>query len=162
MTLSFSIRSAVSSDIAGLNPLFEELDEHHRLALPEIFRAPTGPRREPAWLDSVIVGSDGAILIAEGTDAKIAGLVVLITRSIPASIVRDARQFVEIWELVVSSRARLAGAGRSLIEASRTWARERGIRSLEVSVWSFNVETIEFYRKVGFQRIVERFAMPSD
>ena len=161
MTLSFSIRPAVVSDIAVLNPLFEDLDEHHRVALPEIFRRPTAARRKPAWLDSVIAGPDHAILVAEGADAKIIGLIVLIARSVSAIAVRDARQFVEITDLVVSSGTRRIGVGRALIEASKTWTRERGIGNLEVSAWSFNVETIEFYRKVGFQRTIERFAMRS-
>ena len=66
MTLSFSIRPAVPSDITALDPLFEVVDEHHRVALPEVFREPTGSRREPSWLDWVIAGPDGAILVAEG------------------------------------------------------------------------------------------------
>lgn len=98
-------------------------------------------------------------MVAEGTDAKVIGLVVLVSRSVPASVVRDARRFVEIRELVVSTTARRLGVGRSLIDASKTWARERGIANLEVSAWSFNVEAIEFYRKIGFQRTIEWFAI---
>jgi GNAT superfamily N-acetyltransferase len=161
MTLSVSIRAAVPSDIAAINPLFEVLDEHHRIALPEVFRKPTGARREQSWLDWIIAGADGAILVAEGSDAKIIGLVVLVARSAQASVVRDARRFVEIRELVVNRIARRLGVGRSLIDASKMWARERGIWSLEVSAWSFNAETIEFYRKVGFRRTIEWFAMSS-
>jgi len=161
MALSIAIRSAVASDIASLTTLFEVLDEHHRLALPEVFRKPTRAQRERSCLDWIIAGPDRAILVAEGTDEKIAGLVVLIARSIPANVVRDARQFVEIDQLVVGVRARRYGVGRSLIDASKAWARQRGISQLEVSAWSFNVETIEFYRKLGFQRTTERFAMSS-
>jgi hypothetical protein len=76
MTLLVSIRAAVPSDIAAMNPLFEALDEHHRVALPKVFRKPTGARREQTWLDWIIAGPDGAILVAEGPDAKIIGLVV--------------------------------------------------------------------------------------
>jgi GNAT superfamily N-acetyltransferase len=160
MTLPVSIRPAVPSDIAAINPLFEELDEHHRIARPEIFRKPTGARREPVWLDQIIAGPDSAILVAE-TDARIMGLVVLIARLVPANVVCDARRFVEVCELVVSTRMRRIGVGRSLIEASKTWARGRGILNLEVSAWSFNLQTIEFYRQVGFRRTIERFAMSS-
>jgi len=161
MTLSVSIRRAVPADIAAMNRLFEVLDEHHRVALPDVFRKPTGARREQSWLDWIIVGPDGAILVAEGPDAQIIGLVVLVARLVPAIVVRDARHVVEIRELVVSKPARRRGVGRSLIDAAKTWARERNIRNLEVSAWSFNVETIEFYRKVGFQRTIEWFAMSS-
>jgi GNAT superfamily N-acetyltransferase len=159
MTLSLSIRPAFPSDIAAIIPLFEELDEHHRLSLPTVFRKPDGPRREQSWLDWIIAGPEQAILVAEGPE--IIGLVVLIVRSVAAISVRDARRFVEIDQLVVTGAARRRGAGRSLIDASKAWGRARGISNLEVTAWSVNVETIEFYREVGFHPTIERFAMSS-
>jgi ribosomal protein S18 acetylase RimI-like enzyme len=164
MTVSISVRPALPSDIAALIPLFEELDEHHRLALPVVFREPDGARREQSWLDGVIAGPDQAILVAEGPHADIVGLVglvVLIARSVAANSVRDARRFVEIDQLVVTSATRRRGIGRSLIDASKAWGRARGIANLEVSAWSVNAETIEFYRKVGFAPTIARFAMCS-
>jgi ribosomal protein S18 acetylase RimI-like enzyme len=159
MTFSVLIRPARPSDIAALMPLFEELDEHHRLALPAVFRKPAGARREQSWLDWVIAGPDQAILVAEGPQTDIAGLVVLIARSVAANSVRDARRFVEIDQLVVASAARRRGVGRSLIDASKAWGRARGIANLEVSAWSVNAETIEFYRQAGFAPTIARFAL---
>jgi diamine N-acetyltransferase len=145
-----------------MNPLFEALDELHRIALPEIFRRPPGQRREQAWFDWIIAGPDRAILLAEAVDKTISGLVVLVARSVPAHAVRDARQFVEIDQLVVGVGARRSGVGRALVQASKTWAREQGISQIEVSAWSFNVEAIEFYRKLGLRPTIERFAMSFD
>jgi GNAT superfamily N-acetyltransferase len=159
MTLTVSVRPALSSDIAAMIPLFEELDEHHRLALPEVFHKPVGARRDQPWLDWLIAGPDQAILVAEGPE--VIGLVVLIARSAAANIVRDARRFVEIDQMVVCRAGRRRGVGRALVEASNAWARARGISDLEVAAWSFNVETIEFYRRVGFRPTIERFAMSS-
>jgi ribosomal protein S18 acetylase RimI-like enzyme len=161
MTLSVSIRPAVPADIGTLALLFEALDEHHRLALPEVFRKPVGPRREPSWLDGIMAGKDCTILVAEAPDHKIVGLIVLIARSVSANGVREAKQFVEIDQLVVGAAARRLGVGRSLIDAAKRWAREHGTPKLEVSAWSFNLDTIEFYRRLGFQRTVERFAISS-
>ena len=161
MTLSVSIRPAAQSDIPSLNPLFEALDEQHRIALPDVFRKPAKGRREQSWFDWIIAGPDRAILVAERVDKEIIGLVVLIARSIPANVVRDARQFVEIDQLVVGVGARGSGMGRSLLEASKIWAREREISQLEVSAWSFNIEAIEFYRKFGFHRTIEKFTLSS-
>jgi diamine N-acetyltransferase len=162
MTPSVSIRPAVHSDIPSLNELFEALDEQHRIALPAVFRKPAGERREQLWFDYIIAGPHSAILVAERVDKKLIGLVVLIARSIPANVIRDARRFVEIDQLVVGVDARHSGVGRSLLEASKTWAREQGISQLEVSAWSFNVEAIEFYRRFGFRRTIEQFAISSD
>jgi GNAT superfamily N-acetyltransferase len=149
MFFSISIRPALASDIADLIPLFEELDEYHRLALPAVFRKPAGARREPSWLDWLIAGPDQAILLAERPQTEIVGLAVLIARS------------VEIDQLVVAGAARRRGVGRSLIEASKAWGRARGISNLEVSAWSVNAETIKFYRRIGFSPTIERFAMSS-
>jgi ribosomal protein S18 acetylase RimI-like enzyme len=162
MSPLFSIRPAVPSDIPSLIPLFEALDEQHRVALPEVFRKPVGKRREQSWFHQTIAGPDRGILVAESAGKKIIGLVVLVARSIPGNDVRDARRVVEIDQLVVGDGARHSGVGRSLFEASKTWAREQGISQLEVSAWSFNVEAIEFYRKLGFHRTIERFAMSLD
>jgi ribosomal protein S18 acetylase RimI-like enzyme len=161
MTLSVLIRPALPSDVAALMPLFEELDEYHRLALPAVFRKPVGARREQSWLDGIIAGPDQAILVAEGPQTDIAGLVVLIARSVAANTVRDFRRFVEIDQLVVASAARRRGVGRSLIDASKAWGRARGVANLEVTAWSVNVETIRFYRKIGFSPTIARFAMSS-
>jgi ribosomal protein S18 acetylase RimI-like enzyme len=161
MTLSVRIRPALPSDVAALIPLFEELDEIHRLALPAVFRKPDAARREQSWLDWIIAGPDQAILVAEGPHADIVGLVVLIARSVAANSVRDARRFVEIDQLVIASAARRRGIGRSLVDASKAWGRARGIANLEVTAWSVNVETIEFYRQIGFSPTIARFAMSS-
>lgn len=162
MPSSVSVRPAVDSDLPSLHALFEALDDLHHTALPQVFRKPDGVRRDLFRPDSIIGGDDRTILVAEGRDKKIVGLVVLIARSIAANVVRDARQFVEIDQLVISVGARRSGVGRSILEASKTWARQRGISQLEVSAWSFNVEAIEFYRKLGFRRTVERFAISTE
>lgn len=162
MTNAITTRPATPADAPALEALFEALDEHHRLALPHIFRKPPAARREQTWLDERIAGPDSAILVAEGVDGRIIGLAVLVIRAVAASVVRDARRFVEIDELVVAADARDLGVGRALIEAARVWARERGIPGLEVSAWSFNLRTIEFYKRIGFTPTVERFAMAAE
>lgn len=162
MTNSITTRPAKLAEAPTLETLFEALDEHHRLALPHIFRRPPAARREHSWLESRMAGPDSAILIAEGVDGQIIGLAVLVTRAIEASTVRDARRFVEIDELVVAAEARHLGVGSRLIEAAKDWARARDIPDLEVCAWSFNVETIEFYKRVGFQPTVLRFAMAAN
>lgn len=43
--MDFSIRRAKEADFAGLNALFEEIDEYHRNALPHVFRKPDGRAR---------------------------------------------------------------------------------------------------------------------
>jgi GNAT superfamily N-acetyltransferase len=159
MTHSLTIRPARLADAPSLNALFEVLDELHRQARPHVFRKPPAARREQIWLEEMIQGPDSAILLAEGIDRTIIGLAVLAVRSVAAIPVREARQLVEIIELVVTAEARHLGVGRCLIDAAKTWARERDIPALEVSAWSFNREATDFYRRIGFEPTVERFVL---
>lgn len=161
MTHSLTIRPARLCDAAALNGLFEALDEHHRQALPDVFRTPPEARRKEIWLEETIQGPDSAILIAQGVDDRIIGLAVLAVRSVAEIPVREARRFVEINELVVAAEARHLGVGRCLIDAARAWARDHDLPALEVSAWSFNREAIDFYRRVGFAPTVERFVLKS-
>jgi GNAT superfamily N-acetyltransferase len=155
MTHSLTIRPARLADAPSLDALFEVLDELHRQARPHVFRKPPVVRREQIWLEEMIQGPDSAILLAEGIDRTIIGLAVLAVRSIAAIPIREARQLVEIIEL----EARHLGVGRCLIDAAKTWARERDIPALEVSAWSFNREATDFYRRIGFEPTVERFVL---
>ena len=159
MTLSFSIRPARLADAATLETLFEVLDEHHRCARPHVFRKPPDARREVTRLAETIQGPDSIILLAVGVDGNILGLAVLATRSVAAIPVRAARQFVEIVELIVAAEARHLGVGRSLVDAAQSWARDHDIPALEVSAWSFNREATDFYKRIGFEPTVERFAL---
>lgn len=155
-----TIRPARISDAPALEVLFEALDEQHRHARPHIFRKPPAARRELIWLEETIQGPDSAILLMEATDQRIIALAVLAVRVVAEVPVRPARQYVEIIELVVAAEARHMGAGRRLIDAAEAWARERDIPALEVSAWAFNRDAIEFYKHIGFEPTVERFALP--
>jgi hypothetical protein len=149
MTLSFSIRLAVPSDIPAINPLFEILDEHHRVALPEVFREPTGARREPSWLDWVIAGPDGAILVAERTDANIRGLVVLVARLVPASVVRDVRRLVKIRELAVSTTARRVGNPANILP----------LKSAEIPIYFLDRQPLSFTSAVAAYDLASSYAV---
>lgn len=63
--MDFSIPQAVGKDYAGLNVLFEEIDEYHREALPQICRNPDGPARTRDFLLGVLAEQNAVIFIAE-------------------------------------------------------------------------------------------------
>ncbi len=159
MQALFTIRHADIAEFDALAELFEQLDEHHRLALPHIFRAPASGLRDADSLQALIDGPESAILVAEQEkDRSPLGLAVLIDRRRPESPVRAAQRFVEIDALVVRASARRRGVGRALIAASRQWALSRGITSQELSVWSFNHGAEALYEQMGFRPCWTRFA----
>ncbi|MDX2143298.1 MAG: prephenate dehydrogenase/arogenate dehydrogenase family protein [Rhodospirillaceae bacterium] len=146
----FDVRPATLSDYDQLCALWEILDEHHRQALPDRFRAPQGPRREATFVSTLIDGPDSAILLAENLTKEIVGFLTVIVRRKPESPVSEQRHYVEVDNLVVKPSERRIGIGRALMNAATAWAVHRGFCALELNVHHFNQEAVDFYSAVGF------------
>ena len=57
----------------------------------------------------------------------------------------------EITDLAVHRPFRRRGVGRTLVQASADWARQRGLRALWVEPRAGNAEAIGFYMSLGFR-----------
>jgi len=150
MVSPIPIRPAVLADYEALCALWEELDEHHRRVRPDLFRPPTGPRRELAWVKALIEGPDSAILVAGAARGRLSGLAVVQLET-PAEIrFRIQPLFVQVDNLVVAAADRRRGIGAALISACADWSRSRGIERLELKMLEFNQGARRFYEAMGF------------
>jgi ribosomal protein S18 acetylase RimI-like enzyme len=61
-----------------------------------------------------------------------------------------------IYAMWVAPDARRTGAGRALLEAAASWARDRGCERLVLSVTESNATARAFYAAVGFVETGER------
>lgn len=71
------------------------------------------------------------------------------------SIARDPHQasrHVADLGLMVADGHRRRGIGRALLEQAVVWAREAGVRKLELHVFPWNEPAIRLYEQFGFQR----------
>src|SRR5579862_4627446 len=68
-------------------------------------------------------------------------------------------QVISMW---VAPAYRRAGVGRALIAAIRGWARNRGMRTLQLMVTSCNHDAIEFYQRNGFSMTGRTEPYPND
>jgi len=148
--MDFSIRPAAETDYVGLNGLFEELDEHHREALPHVFRKPDGPPRTKDFLSGVLADQNAVIYIAE-TDDQIIGLVYAYVRSIPGIPIRIPCRVGEVDQIIVRQKYRRHGVGKALMQRVDRWACQMKLDRLELSVWNFNEEAREFYRELRYE-----------
>ena len=72
-----------------------------------------------------------------------------------------ARRWCEIDQIAVDPKYRRRGIGRSLILKAIAEARTEGIRDIEATSWSFNEETHEMFRRLGFSPKTVRFERKS-
>ena len=88
---------------------------------------------------------DAAVFVAE-EDGEIVGRL---------SVARDPHQasrHVADLGLMVADGHRRRGIGRALLEQAVAWAREAGVRKLELHVFPWNEPAIHLYEKFGFER----------
>jgi GNAT superfamily N-acetyltransferase len=138
--------------------LFDELDEFHRRARPDMFRAFAGPARTREQVARWLSEAGSTILVAENEE-EVVGLAVLLTR--PASSFAGAvpRKVIELDNLVVRSDQRNRKIGRRLLATTMDWARDRKATHVEVGVHAFNKDARRFYEGFGFQPSIDRLML---
>ncbi|MGB9589694.1 MAG: GNAT family N-acetyltransferase [candidate division WOR-3 bacterium] len=67
-----------------------------------------------------------------------------------------APPFLEIFEIVVDMNMRGRGVGTLLLKASENYARDRGIKTIQLAVHEFNQNAIRFYQDKGFKTIMRK------
>ena len=88
---------------------------------------------------------DAAVFVAED-DGRVVGRL---------SVARDphrASSHVADLGLMVAAGHRRRGIGRALLERAVAWAREAGIRKLELHVFPWNEPAIRLYEQFGYER----------
>jgi GNAT superfamily N-acetyltransferase len=143
------IRQATMDDYDALVALFDELDEFHRQARPDVFRPFDGPARTRAEIGQWLAGPGSTMLVAE-VGREVVGLAVLLTRPPPGFAGAVPHKVIELDNLVVRSSWRSQGIGRQLIDAIVDWSRGQGAAHLGVAVHAFNRDARRFYERAGF------------
>jgi diamine N-acetyltransferase len=153
--MEIMIRRAVEADYDELCRLWEEVDRLHRQHLPVIYRRPEGPVREWDYFIGLLADENVGIFLAE-LAGELVGFIHVMTaqaREIPLLV---PRHFAVIDNLVVTEHARRQGIGSLLMEQAEGWARERGLTTIELSVYEFNQGAIGLYEKTGYTTLLRR------
>ena len=154
----FAVRPARVEDHTALCALFDELDEFHRQARPELFRPFEGPARTLGQIGQWLKGPGSTVLVADDA-GDIIGLAVLLTRSPSAFAGAVPRKVIELDNPVVRSDRRGFGIGERLLAETQRWSRTQGATHIEVGVHAFNSDARRFYERYGFARSIDRLMM---
>jgi RimJ/RimL family protein N-acetyltransferase len=102
---------------------------------------------ERRYLHAIRRYGDAAVFVAEVADRdEIVGRLSLGRDPHPAS------RHVADLGLMVAATHRRRGIGRALLEQAVKWARDVGVRKLELHVFPHNAPAIALYEQFGFRR----------
>jgi GNAT superfamily N-acetyltransferase len=156
--LAIRVRPASVGDHEALCGLFDQLDEMHRQARPDMFQPFPPPARAREQIARWLAQPDSTVLVAESDDGVI-GLVVLLTRTPSAFAGAVPRKVIEVDNIVVRADQRSRKVGRRLLAASVEWSRQRRASHVEVAVHAFNSDAQRFYESFGFTPSMNRLVL---
>ena len=88
---------------------------------------------------------DSRVFVAADTDGRVWGWVHVFGLHL-----MESEGQAEVGGLIVDSRGRGKGIGRSLMAAAEAWARERGYKRLTLRSNTIRTEAHRFYQNLGF------------
>jgi L-phenylalanine/L-methionine N-acetyltransferase len=142
----FRIRHADPSDAEQLTRLAEEVSaepEGWLISVAGEWRSAGDERR---FLKALRRYPHAAVFVAEREDGRLVGRLSVGRDPHPAST------HVADVGLMVAQDARRQGVGTALMRAAVEWAREAGVRKLELHVFPWNEAALALYDAFGFER----------
>ncbi len=150
--MSIVIRKATMDDYIGLCFIYSELDEFHRESHQELFDKPRIAGRTQEYI-SELINSDNTLLLAAEKDHEIVGLLEICITESSDFPVNKRRKWIQIDSLAVKSGVQNCNIGSLLLEKAKEWAKANNIDRIELKVYSFNLNAIQFYTKKGFSEL---------
>ncbi len=148
--MNTKIREAVINDYQDLCQVYAELDELHRLNHPELFIEPEDFRRAKEYILGMITDSDKTLFVAEVESKVVAFAECFIQESTNFPVIKK-RKWVQLDGIAVKREFKNQNIGSLLFSKVVEWAKSKGIKRIELKVYSFNMYADEFYSGKGFK-----------
>jgi ribosomal protein S18 acetylase RimI-like enzyme len=142
------IRKATSSDFADIQALYKQIDEQHHNALPNLFKSSNDVERPLSYFENILDNENSLFLVAVIKE-KIIGFIQNEISETDHPLIKSYR-YGHISDLVIDSELKRKGIGKLLLKESHKWFQEKEITEVNLTVFDFNEEAIEFYRNLGY------------
>ena len=143
-----SIRFAKYDDLEQVNKLRKQVNDLHVAARPETFK-PGFPEELQEYIYTIFEDPLQKIIIYE-SDGAIRAYAVLNHITRPENPFMMVRDYLDIDELCVDREYRRKGIATQLIDFIKDYARSEGFDRVELNMWEFNNDALDFYESVGF------------
>jgi ribosomal protein S18 acetylase RimI-like enzyme len=153
-----AIRKATRDDIDAIQRLYRQLDRHHVELLSDVFQPVDGDARTADVVAKFIADEDADYLVAE-RGKEIVGFLNVQKRSHPPFPMFRPHHFAMIENAVVDKPHRGQSIGTALFDAAIRWAKDKGLTSIQTTVWTANDKARGFYVDHGFRPMTEKLEL---
>ena len=140
-----TIASAKNSDYEDFLDIFGIVEEQHRLALPRKYTKPDILFTQEEY-QHLIKQKKHQIFMAKSGEESVWILLAEIKYA-PNKPTLKKRMYVDIDTICIRPEWRGRGIGKMLLETIEIWTKEKWVHDIQLNVWSFNQEALEFYEK---------------
>ncbi|MGK0468973.1 GNAT family N-acetyltransferase [Clostridium sp.] len=154
--LEITIRNFSIDDFEGFNILMNQVHRLHMDSRPDFYRKTDEPISKKDFL-SIVHDSNTISILAE-INYIIVGLCIISIKPISTNTSLVPRRVAYMEDLCVSQEYRKQGIGKRLFNEAKKCTLEFNVDCLELMVWAFNKNVIEFYENQGMEtrsRIME-------
>ncbi len=149
------IRLATQDDAEIISALNRDVQKIHTEALPHIFKPPTEDAFPPAQIREWLETPEHYIYLGY-LDGQAIGYIYAEVRHQAETSWRYAMSCIYIHHICLKAEYQTKGHGAELMDAVKALAKEKGITTLALDVWSFNARAKAFFSKQGFVNYNER------
>ncbi|MBQ3265746.1 MAG: GNAT family N-acetyltransferase [Ruminococcus sp.] len=145
---SGTIRFAERDDLEKVNDLRRQVNELHVKGKPEVFKGGF-PKELSEYVYEIFDDPLKKIVVYDSGGAILA-FAVLNHITKPENPFMFVRDYLDIDEFGVDEANRRKGIAAQMIAFIRDFAKNEGFSRLELNMWEFNQDALEFYEAVGF------------
>ena len=145
-----NIRKATPEDFSNVDPVLVEVEHHHVRLEPDVFQPIT--HYDAALYLDYLQDPGSCIWIAEEGETVMGVIIAKVHQRAQIPMYKDC-QFVVVEEVCVSESFRGRGIGKQLMKTVEDWAGQQGIEQVQLSVWTKNIDAVNFYDTLGYIRM---------
>ena len=151
------VRKAFIGDEAHLAGLAQSVQQLHVAHRADHFR-PTEIDALTAWYRDQLATPRIAAWLAT-VEGRSVGYALAIQRERPANLFVNAFRWVELDQLCVDPNWQRRGVGSALLQMVLADAAAQRIADIELNVWAFNNDALQFFEAAGFTIARRRLEM---
>jgi ribosomal protein S18 acetylase RimI-like enzyme len=150
------LRRATTDDAGTIAALNEHVQRLHVEAVPDQFV--TVDRAAAETFFSTQLADEGNLVWIAELGGHPVGYLYAVEVHRGVNPFATEQHILYIHHLAVDPAVRRRGVGSAMVTAAETYARAHGLSGLRLDSWLFNEEAHAFFRGLGFEPFVTRFA----